>query len=260
MTGSELVDVAAVRARHRIEDVIADAGVELRPSGRGYLGCCPFHDDSTASLSVGGVPDRFHCFGCGATGDVIDFIGRLHRVGFRDAVALLDDTAATRVRLARPRPVTPAPPTSDVAAERAFEINALAWEHYTRPVAHQTARQLPGAAAAASTSPSPKPSSGARWSGTRAAAGPASSTTCASTASPTPRCSLSTSPTPPGEALSSTPSEPASSSPSPTPTAGSPGSSAATPAAPSPHRSTATPPVPRLRQVHRPLPAHPSHP
>jgi len=133
------VDVAAVRARHRIEDVVANAGIELRASGRGYLGCCPFHDDTTASLSVGGVPDRFHCFGCGATGDVIDFIGRLHHVGFRDAVALLDRTATSRVRLARPRPVTPTPPVPEVAPERAFAINALAWEHYTRPVAHQTA-------------------------------------------------------------------------------------------------------------------------
>ena len=171
--------MAAVRARHRIEEVVAAAGVELRPSGRGYLGCCPFHDDTTASLSVGGVPDRFHCFGCGATGDVIDFIRRLHHVGFRDAVALLDDTATTRVRLARPRPATPAPPVPAVAPERAFEINALAWEHYTRPVAHQIAiSYLPRRRGIDLHRPR-EPSSGGRWSGTPAAAGPASSTTSA---------------------------------------------------------------------------------
>src|SRR5664279_2729186 len=54
----------------RIEAVVAASGVELAQRGQGFMGCCPFHDDSTASLSVGGVADRFHCFGCGAGGDL----------------------------------------------------------------------------------------------------------------------------------------------------------------------------------------------
>ena len=84
------VDVDQLRARHRIEDVVAASGVDLRPAGRSLMGCCPFHDDHTASLSVGGVRDRFHCFGCGASGDVIDYVIRLHGLTFRDAVAHLD--------------------------------------------------------------------------------------------------------------------------------------------------------------------------
>ena len=80
------IDIADLRRRHPIQDVVAASGVELRATGRGWMGCCPFHDDATASLSVAGVPDRFHCFGCGATGDVIDYVARLHGVGFRDAV------------------------------------------------------------------------------------------------------------------------------------------------------------------------------
>ena len=83
-------DVAAIRARHPLVDAVTAAGVDLRPSGHGWIGCCPFHDDATPSLSVDGVPDRFHCFGCGATGDVIDFVGRIHNLPFRDAVALLE--------------------------------------------------------------------------------------------------------------------------------------------------------------------------
>jgi len=51
------------------------------------MGCCPFHDDSTVLMSVGGVPDRFRCFGRSASSDVIDVrqtagqppVHRLHR-------------------------------------------------------------------------------------------------------------------------------------------------------------------------------------
>lgn len=94
------VDVADVRRRHPIQDVVAAEGVELHRSGRGWMGCCPFHDDSTASLSVAGVQDRFHCFGCGVSGDVIDFVGRLRGLGFRDAVAHLDGTSVGRMPVA----------------------------------------------------------------------------------------------------------------------------------------------------------------
>ncbi len=139
------IDVADVRSRHPIEDVIAAAGIELRRSGRGYLACCPFHDDSTASLSVAGVPDRYHCFGCGATGDVIDFIERLHGLGFRDAVAFLDQSPArmplTPAPLARSLPGSARPhsPAAGAAPERGYQVNALAWQWYSRPVAHDFA-------------------------------------------------------------------------------------------------------------------------
>lgn len=139
------IDVADVRRRHPIEDVIASAGIELRRSGRGYLACCPFHDDSTASLSVAGVPDQYHCFGCGATGDVIDFIERLHGLGFRDAVAFLDQSPArmplTPAPLARSLPGSARPhsPAPSLAPERGYQVNALAWQWYSRPVAHDFA-------------------------------------------------------------------------------------------------------------------------
>jgi DNA primase len=134
------VDVPAIRAAHPLADVVADAGVELRAQGRGWMGCCPFHDDITASMSVDGVPDRFHCFGCGASGDVIDFVQHLHRFTFPEAVEHLQvGMPPTRAPLpARHRPVVRARPDGPLVA-RAYEINARAWEHYTRPVAHAAA-------------------------------------------------------------------------------------------------------------------------
>ena len=86
---SERVDVQAIRAAHPIEDVVASSGVELHQRGHGYMGCCPFHDDSTASMSVGAVPDRFRCFGCGAGGDVIEYVSRRYDLSFVDSVDAL---------------------------------------------------------------------------------------------------------------------------------------------------------------------------
>ena len=130
------VDVAAVRAAHPIQDVVAASDVDLRPRGHGWIGCCPFHDDHTASLSVGGIPDRFHCFGCGAGGDVIDWTMRTTHLGFTDAVRLLDANAVPR-RAPTPSASPPAGPA--IEPERAYGIHELAWAHYTRPVAHEHA-------------------------------------------------------------------------------------------------------------------------
>jgi DNA primase len=132
------VEVEQVRARHRIEDVIAASGVELRPVGRSLMGCCPFHEDGTASLSVGGVPDRFHCFGCGASGDVIDYVVRLNGMSFLEAVAHLDHVTASPVAT-RATTLARAQPAACVDPHRAFEVNRLAWEHWTRPVSHEFA-------------------------------------------------------------------------------------------------------------------------
>jgi DNA primase len=71
------VDVAAIRAAHPIEDVVAASGVELRRSGKAFMARCPFHvEDRTPSMSVGGVPGRYHCFACAAGSDVIDYVAR----------------------------------------------------------------------------------------------------------------------------------------------------------------------------------------
>jgi DNA primase len=132
--GRERFDVEALRRSHPIETVVGASGVELARRGQGFMGCCPFHDDSTASLSVGGIPDRFHCFGCGAGGDVIEFVARFTGLSFVDAVRALESgTVFHGVQPASmgqvPRPARPAALTT--TAERARAINDLAWEVFT---------------------------------------------------------------------------------------------------------------------------------
>ena len=54
--------------------------------GRNGMVCCPFHNDRTPSMKV---DSRFYCFGCGASGDVIDFAALLHGLGKREAAVRL---------------------------------------------------------------------------------------------------------------------------------------------------------------------------
>ena len=144
--GAERVDVQAIRAAHPIEDVIASSGVELRQSGHGYMGCCPFHDDSTASMSVGGVPDRFKCFGCGAGGDVIEYVSQRYSLSFIDSIhALQNRTIETRVMAPLPSNrtgigVTRESDLSPVSADRAYEIHQIAWKHFSTTVAAEFAQ------------------------------------------------------------------------------------------------------------------------
>lgn len=85
----EVYDVQAIRQAHPIAEVIGDSGVELRGLGQRLKGRCPFHADTEPSLVVYPKDGNYFCFGCGAGGDVIDFVERVNGVGFREAASLL---------------------------------------------------------------------------------------------------------------------------------------------------------------------------
>lgn len=82
-------DIALVRERSPIADIVADH-VQLRPVGGGSLvGLCPFHDEKSPSFNVRPSLGYFHCFGCGEGGDVYAFVGKIEGLGFREAVERL---------------------------------------------------------------------------------------------------------------------------------------------------------------------------
>jgi DNA primase catalytic core len=72
-----------------LRGLVEASGVQLKKSGKDWVGCCPFHEDSTASLNVSESKNLFHCFGCGAAGGVIDWAMKIHGISFRHAVELL---------------------------------------------------------------------------------------------------------------------------------------------------------------------------
>ena len=61
--------------------------VELRKAGHRWRGLCPFHSEKNPSFFVD--EPGYCCFGCGAKGDVIDFVMKFHGIGFREALAQL---------------------------------------------------------------------------------------------------------------------------------------------------------------------------
>ena len=65
--------IEQVRQAADIVDVIAEH-VVLKKQGRGYSGCCPFHDDKSPSFSVNVEKQFYYCFGCGAGGNVFKFL------------------------------------------------------------------------------------------------------------------------------------------------------------------------------------------
>jgi DNA primase len=90
-------DIAEVRDRTRIDEVIGEY-VALRRAGAGSLkGLCPFHDEKSPSMNVRPTHGTFHCFGCGEGGSVFDFVMKIEHVGFVEAVERLADRVGFRL-------------------------------------------------------------------------------------------------------------------------------------------------------------------
>lgn len=79
-------------SRTDIVDVIGDR-VKIRKAGKEYIGLCPFHNEKTPSFTVSPAKQFYHCFGCGAHGDAIEFVQEHDGMGFVDAVEALAQRA-----------------------------------------------------------------------------------------------------------------------------------------------------------------------
>ncbi|MCF6159229.1 MAG: hypothetical protein E3K32_11845 [wastewater metagenome] len=69
-----------------IVSILEKEGIELRQRGRHFWACCPLHAENTPSFCVDPRRQRFKCFGCQASGDVIDFIRRSKGFSFGQAL------------------------------------------------------------------------------------------------------------------------------------------------------------------------------
>jgi DNA primase len=77
-----------LKAKNPIESVIG-AHVQLKRAGRNLTGLCPFHSERTPSFSVNSAEGYYHCFGCGAGGDVITFVANYERLDPIEAIKFL---------------------------------------------------------------------------------------------------------------------------------------------------------------------------
>jgi len=118
-----------IRARVRLADVIGKRTKLIR-RGREYVALCPFHNEKTPSFTINEDKGFFHCFGCGAHGDVIGFVMQTEGLAFPEAVERLAGQAGL------PMPVAaPADKAQVQRQDRLLAVNeaAAAWfEHRLR--------------------------------------------------------------------------------------------------------------------------------
>jgi len=90
-------DIARVRSATVLSDIVAPH-VQLRRTGRSQVGLCPFHGERTPSFNVNDETGRYMCFGCGAKGDVFNFIQQMEHLDFVGAVERLASRAGIELR------------------------------------------------------------------------------------------------------------------------------------------------------------------
>ena len=110
------LDLDALRQDHPLPGVVG-AVVKLHRAGNEFKACCPFHSDRSPSFTIFSGGARYHCFGCGASGDVLDFIQRSHGVSLRDAAMMLGAGNLPSVHVA--------PVPADDGADRVDEARAI---------------------------------------------------------------------------------------------------------------------------------------
>src|ERR1700761_1968705 len=88
--------LSELRDRLPLSDV-AGKRMRLIRAGREFKGCCPFHNEKPPSFTINDDKQFYHCFGCGAHGDVIGFTMQLDRLSFPDAIETLAGLAGLPV-------------------------------------------------------------------------------------------------------------------------------------------------------------------
>jgi DNA primase len=94
----ELID--EIRSANDIVEVISER-IPTKRAGSNYKALCPFHQEKTPSFNINPERQIFHCFGCGAGGNVITFLMEYEKIGFLDAIRELADRAGIALPRAR---------------------------------------------------------------------------------------------------------------------------------------------------------------
>src|ERR1700681_382259 len=127
--------LAELRSAADIVAIISDH-TKLKKAGRSWKGLCPFHSERTPSFTVDRDKGLYHCFGCGAGGDVIHFVRQIDRLDFPEAVEALASRFGVSI------PVRERRGPRDQRRDRLFEALAAAQRFYSERLAR------PGNAAA----------------------------------------------------------------------------------------------------------------
>lgn len=114
--------IEEIRLSSNIVDVIGEY-VTLKRAGSSYKGLCPFHNEKTPSFTVDEKKQLFHCFGCGAGGDVVSFIMQKEGLSYPEALKYLAQKAGIRIDYSNS-------PTSNPKNKILYEINKEIMMYY----------------------------------------------------------------------------------------------------------------------------------
>lgn len=117
--------IEEIKNSNDIVDVISKY-VNLKRSGRNFFGLCPFHKEKSPSFSVSPDKQIFHCFGCGAGGNVIHFISKIENADFKEAIGIL----ANRAGIELPTLNNYEDNKTALLKSKVYEINQIAAEFY----------------------------------------------------------------------------------------------------------------------------------
>ena len=109
-----------IRTRVALNEIAA-RHVRLKRQGNEFKGLCPFHNEKTPSFTINEEKGFFHCFGCGAHGDVLGFVMRAEGLNFIEAVERLATECGLRIPAQSPEEHAKAKRTATL-----YEINELA--------------------------------------------------------------------------------------------------------------------------------------
>lgn len=129
--------VEEIRSRSDIVDVISGY-VKLQRKGSNYVGVCPFHNDRNPSMSVNQPRQMYHCFSCGAGGDVFKFVMDYENLTFPEALKVLADRAG--VELPKQEYSKEAKQQADLKVQ-ILEMNKLAAKYYYYTLRQPTGKQ-----------------------------------------------------------------------------------------------------------------------
>lgn len=133
-------DIALVRERTSIGDVISET-VTLKSAGGGNLkGLCPFHDEKSPSFNVSPARNVWYCFGCGAGGDAIKFLMDAEHLSFVESVERLAGRAGIQLRYVQDDGNTPRPRPQQGQRQRLVAAHAAAVEFYRAQLSTAGAR------------------------------------------------------------------------------------------------------------------------
>jgi len=134
------VDFEAIKAATDIVSVIAGYGVQFKKAGRDYVALCPLHTEQTPSFHVTPEKGLFHCFGCEAKGNVIQFVAMKEGIGEREAaVKLLATVPGVSQASALPRKTKSAEPKKILKPGEAANLLQRVVNFYVKTLAKDRA-------------------------------------------------------------------------------------------------------------------------